>query len=62
MTFPVANAFAEKMGSLFPIFFVARETVLMQAAAAVLIGVVAAALPAWSIARLRVVDGLRAVA
>ena len=62
LTFPVANAFAEKMGSLFPVFFVARETVLMQAAAAVLIGVVAAALPAWNIARLRVVDGLRAVA
>jgi putative ABC transport system permease protein len=61
LTFPVANAFAEKMGTLFPIFFVARETVLMQAAAAVLIGVVAAALPAWNIARLRVVDGLRAV-
>ena len=61
LTFPVANAFAEKMGSLFPVFFVARETVLMQAAAAVLIGVVAAALPAWNIARLRVVDGLRAV-
>ena len=61
LTFPIANAFAEKMGTLFPIFFVAPETVMMQAAAAVLIGVVAAALPAWNIARLRVVDGLRAV-
>jgi len=50
------------MGTLFPIFFVSRETVLMQAAAALLVGVVAAALPAWNVARMRVVDGLRAVA
>jgi len=61
-TFPIADAFAEKMGTLFPIFFVSRETVLMQAAAALLVGVVAAALPAWNVARTRVVDGLRAVA
>ena len=50
------------MGSLFPIFFVSSETVLMQAAAALLVGVVAAAAPAWRAARMRIVDGLRAVA
>ena len=62
LTFPAAAAFADKMGSLFPIFFVSEATVLMQAGAAVLIGVVAAAVPAWRVARVRVVDGLRAVA
>jgi len=62
LTFPVAAAFAEKMGTLFPIFFVSEQTVLMQLGAALLIGVVAAAVPAWHVARVRVVDGLRAVA
>ncbi len=61
-TFPIANAFAEQMGTLFPIFFVSEQTVLMQAGAAVVVGVVAAALPAWRTARVRIIDGLRAVA
>ena len=61
LTFPLAHAFAEAMGSLFPIFFVGEETVLMQIAAAAIVGVVAAALPAWRSARVRIVDGLRAV-
>jgi putative ABC transport system permease protein len=61
-TFPIANAFAEQMGTLFPIFFVSEGTVLMQAGAAALVGLVAAALPAWRTARVRIVDGLRAVA
>jgi putative ABC transport system permease protein len=62
LTFPFAGAFAERMGTLFPIFFVSGETVLMQVAAAVVVGVVAAALPAWRTARVKIVDGLRAVA
>jgi putative ABC transport system permease protein len=36
--------------------------VVMQAAAAILVGAVAAALPAWRTARVPIVDGLRAVA
>ena len=60
-TVPLANAFAEQMGTLFPIFFVSEATVLMQAGAAALVGIVAAALPAWRTARIRIVDGLRAV-
>jgi putative ABC transport system permease protein len=60
-TFPVAAAFADAMGTLFPIFFVSDETVLMQLAAALLVGTLAACLPAWHAARVRIVDGLRAV-
>jgi putative ABC transport system permease protein len=60
-TVPLANAFAEQMGTLFPIFFVSETTVLMQTGAAVLVGIVAAALPAWQTARIPIVDGLRAV-
>jgi putative ABC transport system permease protein len=62
LTFPLANIFAGAMGTLFPVFFVSRETVLMQLAASLVIGVVAAAVPAWRAARVRIVDGLRAIA
>jgi putative ABC transport system permease protein len=62
LTFPLARGFADAMGSLFPIFFVSEDTMLMQFAAAILIGVVAACIPAWKAARVRIVDGLRAVA
>ena len=62
LTFPLARAFADAMGSLFPIFFVSEDTVLMQCAAALVIGIVAAGIPAWNAAHVRIVDGLRAVA
>jgi len=61
LTFPMARAFTEKMGTLFPIFFVSEQTVAMQIAAALLIGTVAAWWPAWHAARVRIVDGLRAI-
>jgi putative ABC transport system permease protein len=61
LTFPLAGAFREEMGTLFPIFFVSESTVLMQLGAAIAVGFVAAAFPAWMSARVRIVDGLRAV-
>ncbi len=61
LTFPLAHAFADAMGSLFPIFLISDETLMTQLAAALIIGVVAAALPAWRAANIRIVDGLRAV-
>jgi putative ABC transport system permease protein len=61
LTFPSANAFASTIGSILAGFKVSRETIAMQLAAALIIGVVAAAIPAWRAARLRVVDGLRAI-
>ena len=62
ITFPIASAFAKAMGTLFPVFFVSRQTVLLQFAAAALIGLVAAAFPAWNAGRVRIVEGLRRVA
>ena len=62
VTLPLADMFGAAMGTLFPVFFVSRETIYMQIGAAVLVGVVAAAFPAWRAARVRIVDGLRAVA
>jgi len=58
-TFPVADWFAAKLGTLFPVFGVSRHTVLMQVGAAVLVGMVAALFPGLRAARLRIVDGLR---
>jgi ABC-type lipoprotein release transport system permease subunit len=40
---------------------VSGATVALQAAAALVIGTVAAALPAWRAMRTRIVDGLRAI-
>ena len=61
LTFPLANAFGGAMGALFPVFLVSRETLLLQIGAALSVGVIAAAVPAWRAANVRIVDGLRAV-
>jgi len=60
-TFPVATWFAAQMGTLFPVFEVSRETVMLQAACAVAVGTAAALLPARRAVRVRIVDGLRAI-
>ncbi len=62
LTIPIADAFGTAMGTLFPVFFVSRETMLMQMGAALIVGLVASAVPAWRASRVRIVDGLRAVA
>src|SRR5258705_5774106 len=59
LTVPLAGGFAERMGSLFPIFFLSENTMLMQVGAAAGVGIVAPAFPPWRAARVRVVDGLR---
>jgi putative ABC transport system permease protein len=62
LTFPVGDWFAKQMGTLFPVFGVSRETVVLQIACAALVGIVAALLPARRAARVRIVEGLRAIA
>ena len=62
MTIPLAALFASSVGTLFPVFFVSEATMLMQIVAAVLIGVVAGAFPAWRAANVRIIEGLRTVA
>ena len=60
-TFPMADVFASSVGSILTGFKVSGETIVMQVGAALVIGVVAAAVPAWNAARIRIVDGLRAI-
>ncbi len=61
LTFPVAERFGKAMGSLFRVFNVSVETVYMQMAAAVMVGVVAALVPCVRAAHIRIVDGLRSI-
>lgn len=61
-TFPVADAFYHATGKMFAVFAVTPHTVWLQVAAALVVGVIAALTPAWNSARIRITDGLRAVA
>jgi len=61
LTFPAAETFAKTVGSILPAFKVSTDTIVLQVAAALVIGVVAAAIPAWRAARVRIVEGLRAI-
>lgn len=61
ITFPVARAFGDAMGTIFPVFEVARQTTWMQLILALVVGLVAAVIPAWRVSRIRIVEGLRAI-
>lgn len=61
LTPSAAAAFKSFAGGIFPIFAVSTETVAAQATCALAVGVLAAIVPAVRAARVRVVDGLRAV-
>ena len=58
---PLAQVFANAVGTLFPVFRVSDLTVALQAAACLVVAVVAAAWPAWRMSRLDIVAGLRHV-
>jgi putative ABC transport system permease protein len=62
LTLPVAAAFAQSVGTLFPVFRVSELTMALQLAASVVVGLVAAAWPAWKMSRISIVNGLRHVA
>lgn len=61
LTFPVAEWFSAQMGTLFPVFAVSRETIGLQVGCAVAVGIAAALVPGRRAARVRIVDGLRAI-
>lgn len=61
LTFPVAEWFGARFGTLFPVFEVGRATVALQLACALGVGVIAALLPGRRAAQLRIVEGLRAI-
>ncbi|CAB3694789.1 putative ABC transport system permease protein [Paraburkholderia sp. GV068] len=61
LTPPAASIFRQATGGVFPVFHVSRDTVLLQAACAGVVGVAAAIIPAIQAARVRIVEGLRAI-
>ncbi len=62
VSFPIAAAFGKVVGSILPSFFISNTTLMMQAAAALAVGLIAAAWPAWQMGRINIVNGLRHVA
>jgi len=62
LTLPMAGAFAQAAGTLFPVFQVSALTMSLQLGAALIVGAVAAAWPAWKMSRIDIVQGLRHVA
>ncbi len=62
LTLPMAAAFANAAGTLFPTFQVSNLTMALQLLAALIVGTVAAAWPAWKMSRIDIVQGLRHVA
>lgn len=61
LLFPVAKAFSAQMGTLFPVFEIAPETIALQIASALTVGIVAAIAPTLRSARVNIVDGLRSI-
>jgi len=62
VSFPIAAAFASVVGSVLPVFEISATTLALQAGAALAVGLVAAAWPAWQMGRIDIVNGLRHVA
>jgi putative ABC transport system permease protein len=61
LTLPLAAAFARPAGTLFPVFRCRARRWRCSLRAALLVGVVAAAWPAWKMSRIDIVAGLRHV-
>ncbi|MGO4761987.1 ABC transporter permease [Cupriavidus sp. 2KB_3] len=61
LTPPAASFFKQAVGGVFPVFTVSHDTAMMQAACALVVGAAAAIVPAVQAARVRIVEGLRAI-
>ncbi|WP_310385298.1 ABC transporter permease [Roseateles sp.] len=62
LTLPLAAGFGKAIGTLLPAFQVSGLTMGLQMLAALVVGAVAAAWPAWKMSRIDIVQGLRHVA
>ena len=62
ITLPIAAGFAASpAGAMFAVFNVSNDTILLQIACALTVGIVASLVPAWRSANMQIVDGLRHV-
>jgi putative ABC transport system permease protein len=60
-TFPVAAWFGAQVGTLFPVFEISRETLLLQIACAIVVGMISALVPSHRATSVKIVDGLRSI-
>ena len=60
-TFPAVRAFEEHLSAFFPVFVLAKNTIVLGLAAAVLVAVVAAVVPLRRAVGIRIADGLRRI-
>ena len=61
-TFPLAIGFLHQTNNLFKVFEVSQTTMVYQAIAALIVGLISAAWPAWKMSNIDIVQGLRHVA
>lgn len=61
ITYPAAYWIEEELAQFFPVFSIAPKTLLLDALAAVLIGIVAALFPTWRALSLAPAEGLRRI-
>jgi len=61
LTFPVVKAFGKAVSNWIPVFIVEPETIYMDIAAILAVGVVAAIIPIWRAVTMRIADGLRSI-
>ena len=61
LTFPAAGWLESTLSQFFPVFEIATSTILLQFAAALLVGIVAGIFPTWRGATIRIAEGLRRI-
>jgi len=61
LTTPAAKVFTRFVGTYFPLFRVEDETIYLDIAASIVVGLCAAIVPAWRATRIRIADGLRRI-
>ena len=61
LTFPAVKIISETLSTFFPVFFVSRETIILDITASMAVGIMAAIFPTWRAINLRIADALRKV-
>ncbi len=61
LSFPTADAFGKALEQYFPAFNVTMETVYLDCAASLLVGLLAAIIPTWSAIKTPIAEGLRRI-
>lgn len=61
LTFPAAHYIQAELSQFFPVFRISQTTILLQFAAALLVGTVAGVFPTWRGGTIRIADGLRRI-